>query len=170
MARADRHAASPAAPYPWAGPARRAAWTGAVAGVAVMGALDEVVFHQLLQWHHFYAHTTAYWQVFSDGLFHLFTTSLWFAAVMLLWAQRRELATVLGGAPFWSGVLIGAGAFQVFDGVVNHKLLGLHEVRTGADPLWPYDVGWVACGLVPLALGLALRRRWTGTGGRPAGS
>lgn len=143
------------------GAARRAAWTGAVAGVALMGALDEVVFHQLLQWHHFYAHATAYWQVFSDGLFHLFTASMFAAAVMLLWAQRRELAAVVGSAPFWSGLLVGAGAFQVFDGVVDHKLLGLHQVRTGADPLWPYDVAWIASGLAPLAAGLALRRRWT---------
>lgn len=132
---------------------------GGVAGVAAMGAVDEIAFHQLLQWHHFYAHASAYWQVFSDGLFHLFTASAFAAAVMLLWAQRCELATVVTGRPFWSGVLVGAGAFQLFDGLVNHKFLGLHQVRTGADPLWPYDVGWIASGLVPLAVAAALRRR-----------
>lgn len=129
-----------------------------MAGVGLMGACDEIVFHQLLQWHHFYVHATAYWQVFSDGLFHLFTTSMLFAAVMLLWAQRRELATVVGGARFWSGLLLGAGAFQLFDGVVDHKVLGLHQVRMGADPLWPYDLGWLLGGALLLAAGLALRR------------
>lgn len=153
----DPSRAEPTAPLA----ARRASWTGVVAGIGLMGALDEILFHQLLQWHHFYAHTTAYWQVFSDGLFHLFTASMFFAAVMLLWAQRRSFASVLRGAPFWSGFLLGAGAFQLFDGIVNHKLLGLHQVRMGADPLWPYDLGWIASGAAPLLVGLWLRGRGT---------
>src|SRR5690606_29052378 len=143
---------------PRTGAERRGSWPGAVAGVGLMGACDDIVCHRLLQWHHFYVHTTAYWQVFSDGLFHLFTTTMLFAAVMLLWAQRRELATVVGGASFWSGLLLGAGAFQLFDGVVDHKVLGLHQVRMGADPLWPYDLGWLlGCALL-LAAGLVVRR------------
>src|SRR5690606_35534548 len=86
--------------------------------------------------------------------FHLFTTPMLFAAVMLLWAQRRELATVVGGASSWSGLLLGAGAFPLFDGVPDHKVLGLHQVRMGADPLWPYDLG----GALLLAAGLVVRR------------
>jgi uncharacterized membrane protein len=29
--------------------------------------------------------------------------------------------------------LLGLGAFQVFDGIVDHKLLQLHQVRYGVD-------------------------------------
>lgn len=123
-----------------------------------MGAVDEIVFHQLLQWHHFYVMTTAYWQVFSDGLFHLVTTSLFFAAVMLLWAQRANFAALVSGRPFVSALLVGAGCFQLFDGTVNHKLLGLHPVRMGADPAWPYDLGWLLSGAVLLAIGLLYGR------------
>lgn len=137
---------------------RRVRLTGAIAGIALMGAVDEIVFHQLLQWHHFYVHTTAYWQIFSDGLFHLLTTTLFFAAIMLLWAQRREFATIVSGRTFWIWFLIGAGGFQVFDGVVNHKLLGLHPVRVGVETIWPYDVSWVLSGALLLFAGLALGR------------
>lgn len=127
-------------------------------GVALMGALDEIVFHQLLQWHHFYLHTTDFWRIASDGLFHAFTTSLWLVGALLLWRRRGQLAGVVGSRPFWAGILLGMGAFQLFDGVVNHKILQLHPVRAGAEPQWPYDLAWIGSSLLPLAAGWRLRR------------
>ena len=58
-------------------------------------------------------------------------------------------------------MLLGAGAFQVWDGVVHHKLLRLHQVRYGVD-VTGYDLAWVAGGVVLLAVGAVLLRR-----GRP---
>jgi len=138
---------------------RTTLWTGAVLGVALMGALDEIIFHQLLQWHHFYVHTTQFWRVFSDGLFHLFTASMWLVGAVLLWSQRRRLSTVVSNRSFVAGFLLGMGAFQTFDGVVNHKVLRLHPVRLGAQTIWPYDVGWILSGLALLFLGWFLWRR-----------
>lgn len=142
---------------------RRSAWsatrgTGFVVGMALMGALDEIVFHQLLQWHHFYQRATPYWQIFSDGLFHAFTTALWVVGAVLLWTQRRHLARVAGGRLFWAGLLLGMGAFQLFDGVVNHKILQLHPVRAGVETVWPYDAVWIASGVLLLVEGAILRR------------
>lgn len=42
---------------------------GVVVGIGVAGTLDEVLFHQLLQWHNFYVHTTEYWRIATDGVF-----------------------------------------------------------------------------------------------------
>ena len=47
---------------------------------------------------------------------------------------------------FWmkrwiGGVLLGAGAFQLYDGIVQHKMMGLHQIRYGVD-LFPYDITW----------------------------
>lgn len=56
------------------------------------------------------------------------------------------------------GALIGVGVMPAVDGLVNHKVLGLHEVRYGVE-LLPYDVAWNAAGVVLLLLGaIALRR------------
>lgn len=139
-------------------PPRAARGTGFVLGVALVGALDEIAFHQQLQWHHVDLDTTPFWQVFSDGLFHAFTAALWFVGALLLWRRRRHLTRVVGGRPFWAGELLGMGAFQLFDGVVNHKVLGLHPVRAGVDPAWPYDLAWIASGFLLLALGWLVRR------------
>jgi uncharacterized membrane protein len=137
---------------------RTAHWTGFLVGVALIGGLDEIVFHQLLQWHHFYLHTTEFWRTVSDGLFHAFTTGIWFVGTVLLWYQRHRLAKVIGQHLFWAGLLFGMGAFQLFDGTVSHKLIQIHPVRTGVDVIWPYDAAWIASGLLLLAQGWLLRR------------
>ena len=138
--------------------ARTARRTGGVIGVGLVGALDEIVFHQLLQWHHFYVHAEPFWRIFSDGAFHAFTTAMLAFGVALLWWHRGRFASLVGGRPFWSGVLVGAGAFQLFDGVVDHKILGIHPVRVGADPMWPYDLAWLAGGAILLLAGWVLGR------------
>ena len=56
------------------------------------------------------------------------------------------------------GALTGAGAFQVWDGLVHHKLLRLHQVRYGVD-LTGYDLLWTGAGVVVLLAGAALLLR-----------
>jgi uncharacterized membrane protein len=116
--------------------------TGVFLGIGLMGALDEIVFHQMLQWHNFYVGTTQYWRIFSDGAFHVFTATVLFLGAMRLWAQRRRVSTVVSGRPLWAGLLMGLGGFQLFDGIVNHKILQLHPVREGVEEIWPYDLAW----------------------------
>ena len=58
----------------------------------------------------------------------------WFATVaaLFLFAElRRDRA--LHGAGSSAGCCVGAGAFQLYDGLVQHKLLGLHQIRYGVD-------------------------------------
>lgn len=127
--------------------------TGLVLGAGAMGALDEIVFHQLLQWHHFYDHADDFGRILSDGLLHLATLTLLLVGVGRLWAGRRALATLLTARPLRAGILLGMGGFQLFDGVVDHKILRLHQVRTDTAALLPYDVAWNAVGLLLLVAG-----------------
>jgi len=139
---------------------RAVVWTGACLGVGLMGALDEIVFHQILQWHNFYVDTDQYWRIVSDGLFHIFTTTMLYLGALRLWTQRRQVSTVVSGRPFWSGLLMGLGGFQLFDGTVNHKILQLHPVREGVgERLWIYDLAWnVPAALILLAGWLLWRK------------
>ncbi|WP_410810120.1 DUF2243 domain-containing protein [Micromonospora sp. 067-2] len=126
---------------------------GVLIGVAVMAAVDEIVFHQLLAWHHFYDRSTPTVGLLSDGLLHaaevlaLVGGFFWFADL-----RRRA---VLSARPTWGGVLLGAGGFQLFDGLVDHKVLRLHQIRYGVH-LVPYDVFWNVGGAVLLLAGAAL--------------
>ena len=86
----------------------------------------------------FYVDTTEFWRVFIDGLFHLGSALLLFVGALQLWRQRKRLADLQdGGAALGAGVLLGMGAFNLYDGVVQHKLLRFHPVRLGVDNQLP---------------------------------
>ncbi|MDW5327922.1 DUF2243 domain-containing protein [Plantactinospora sp. KLBMP9567] len=147
-----------------AGTPRRAAAAGALVGVGLMAAVDEIVFHQLLGWHHFYDRSTPAVGLFSDGLLHAAELIALVAGLFLLADLRRHGRLVRGAA--WSGLFLGLGGFQLFDGVVDHKLLRVHQIRYGVD-LTPYDLAWNAGAVVLLAIGIVLlvktwRRRGPG--------
>ena len=142
---------------PQAAPAgRRLLVSGLLFGAGTMGAVDEIVFHQLLHWHHFYDRASGAAGLVSDGLLHAATWSATVAGLALLADLRRRRAFVPG--TWWGAVLLGAGALQVWDGVVHHKLLRLHQVRYGVD-VTGYDLAWIAAGLVLLVVGAFLLRR-----------
>ncbi|PJE98024.1 DUF2243 domain-containing protein [Streptomyces carminius] len=143
---------------------RRSLAVCALIGAAVMAAVDEIVFHQLLNWHHFYDRATPAVGLLSDGLLHT-AELLGLVAGFVLYADlRRRRALSVPHAR--AGLLLGLGGFQLFDGIVDHKLLRLHQVRYGVD-LLPYDLAWNAAGLVLLGAGAALAVR-AGRGRRRA--
>ncbi|MDG4778845.1 DUF2243 domain-containing protein [Micromonospora sp. WMMD961] len=146
---------------------RASVLAGVLIGVAIMAAVDEIVFHQLLAWHHFYDRSTPSVALLSDGLLHaaevvaLVGGFFWFADLR----RRGALSTRLT----WGGFLLGAGGFQLFDGLVDHKVLRLHQIRYGVH-LVPYDLVWNVAGAVLLLAGVAVlvraRSRRPGNGNR----
>ncbi|MGW3994973.1 DUF2243 domain-containing protein [Amycolatopsis sp. NPDC004772] len=135
---------------------RRSAWAGILTGIGVAAFVDETVFHQSLHWHHFYDRSTSEAGLVSDGLFHAFG---FFAVVfgLVLVADLRR-GDRLSGRALAGGVLAGAGAFQLYDGTVQHKLLGLHQIRYAVD-LTPYDWTWNVVAVLLIAVGAVLLRR-----------
>jgi uncharacterized membrane protein len=58
-----------------------------------------------------------------------------------------------------AGILIGAGGFNLYDGSIQHKLLGLHQVRAGAPSNLPYDLAFLAIAAALAIAGTLLLRR-----------
>ncbi len=128
-------------------------WSGMLFGLGLIAFVDEVVFHQLLHWHHFYDKSTTSMGLISDGLFHAFS---WFATVgglfMLADLRRREAWLP---RRWWAGVFLGAGGFQLYDGIIQHKIMRLHQIRYHVDIL-PYDVVWNMASVILIVIGLFL--------------
>lgn len=130
--------------------------SGLLLGVGVAAFVDEAIFHQLLHWHHFYDRSTSSAGLVSDGLFHAFS---WFAtiAALFLFADVRRRAA-------WSrrrwagGIALGAGGFQLYDGIIQHKLMRLHQIRYHVDVV-PYDLAWNVIAVILIVVGVALARR-----------
>jgi uncharacterized membrane protein len=135
---------------------RRSLLSGVLIGIGVAGFIDETVFHQLLHWHHFYDRSTTSAGLVSDGLFH---AGSWLCIVVGLFLfadlQRRRGPV---GTRMWAGALLGWGGFQLYDGVVQHKLLKLHQIRYHVN-LLAYDLTWDVAGGIAVVIGTVLLLR-----------
>ncbi|WP_435168356.1 DUF2243 domain-containing protein [Falsirhodobacter sp. 1013] len=135
---------------------RRSILSTVLIGVGMMAAVDEIVFHQILAWHHFVDRSTPAIALLSDGLLHSAELILLVLGFFLLSGLRKTGALVR--RPAWSGFFLGMGGFQLFDGIVNHKVLGLHEIRY-VENIWIYDLLWNGAAVLLLLVGAVLLRQ-----------
>ncbi len=131
---------------------------GLLLGAGIAGTLDEVILHQLLQWHNFYVHTSEAGRIVSDGLFHLTSSALLLVGTLLLWRRRHAARKPNDGRRLGGTILVGLGGFNLYDGTIQHKLLRLHQVREGVANALPYDLGFLAIALAVLGAGWVLLR------------
>jgi uncharacterized membrane protein len=140
---------------------------GLLLGLGLGGFVDGIVLHQILQWHHMLTATDRYpsstiagleANTLADGLFHAATWVLVLIGTWLAikaWQQGRM-------APPWrlhvGLLLVGWGAFNLLEGVVDHHLLQVHHVRDDVSSPLPWDLGFLAFGALLVAGGLALVR------------
>lgn len=133
--------------------AARNFWSGIMFGVGIMAFAIGTVFHQLLQWHHFYDLSNEESGIFSDGILNLFSWIVTFTGLYLLASLQKRKA--LWPKRWIGSALMGSGIYLLFDGIIVHKLLGLHQIRYGYDIL-PYDIAWIAGGGIFLLTGGAM--------------
>ena len=129
--------------------------SGLLFGVGLAAFVDETVFHQLLHWHHFYDKSTLAVGLVSDGLFHAGGFIAMVAGLFLLADAHRRGGFV--PKRWWGGLLLGAGGFQLYDGIVQHKLLGLHQIRYHVT-IWPYDLTWNIIAVIMIVAGVLLMK------------
>ncbi len=145
--------------------ARDALRAGILLGVGLGGFVDGIVLHQILQWHHMLTSTGDHpastvagleANTLGDGLFHLATWIATVAGTVLLWRAARG-GQMPSGRALAGLMLVGWGAFQLVEGLIDHQILGIHHVR-GGDERWTYDVAYLAMGAALVAAGLLLLR------------
>jgi uncharacterized membrane protein len=136
-------------------PHRAVVRAGVAIGIGMGGFVDGILFHQILQIHNMLsarispdtlvgAKVNMVW----DGLFHAFMWGMTALGVALLWRARG----VIGGA-----LLLGWGLFNLVEGVIDHHLLGLHQVVERLGPsVW--DWVFLASGVALAATGWMLTR------------
>lgn len=140
--------------------------TAMVLGMGLGGFADGIVLHQILQWHEMLSNKIApndlinkSVNMFWDGIFHLFTLMTTILGVYLLWEVLKNINTNKSGYLIIGGMLAGWGIFNVIEGIINHQILGLHNVRELSEnkDLWNY--GFLLFGLILLIIGWLLIRK-----------
>lgn len=123
---------------------RRSIWSGVLSGIGLVAFIDETVFHQLLAV-----------GLVSDGLLHAGGFIAMVAGLFLLADAHRRGGFV--PKRWWGGLLLGAGGFQLYDGIVQHKLLGLHQIRYHVT-IWPYNLTWNIIAFLMILAGVLLMK------------
>lgn len=133
-----------------------------VLGFGFIGAMDGVIFHQILQWHSVVMQTDLHGQILSDGLFHLAVTITLVVGGILLWLAGKPTDHSRGIRLLLGGFLLGGGVFNVVEGVINHHLLQIHRVKPDDPNALAYDMAFLAIGVLFIIAGYILRRNADG--------
>jgi uncharacterized membrane protein len=143
-------------------------------GVGLGGFVDGILLHQVLQWHHMLSSSdTANINIGShpvdtvaglemntlwDGFFHVVT---WLAVVVGLGILYSRITVSRGriwtSRVLWGWVLLGWGAFNVVEGLMNHHILGIHHVVSGEFQTLA-DILFLVFGALLIAGGWLLQR------------
>jgi uncharacterized membrane protein len=152
---------------------------GIVLGIGLGGFVDGIVLHQLLQWHHLLSSTDSdnigvrtypvdtvdglRMNTAWDGVFHVVTWLAVLTGLAMLYSRLTEAADwspgrTWGSGALWGWILVGWGAFNLVEGLVDHHLLGIHHVRGGPHQTW-WDLAFLALGAALVAVGWLVRKR-----------
>ena len=128
-------------------------------GLGQAGFFDGIVFHQLLQWHHMFTNVENTNTVsglelntLGDGLFHLVDWLMTLAGLVVLWLAVKRNDVELSTSVFVGAFCIGAGLFNVVEGILSHHILQIHHVKPGIHQL-AYDLGFIGAGIVSIIIG-----------------
>ncbi|WP_208797404.1 DUF2243 domain-containing protein [Flavobacterium limi] len=118
-----------------------------VLGIGIGGFIDGIVLHQILQWHEMLSNKiapvtviTKNTNMFWDGIFHLFTLVVTIIGIWLLWKVLQRKYTSKFHRLLTGGMLLGWAIFNLLEGILNHHILKLHNVRefSTAQDWWNY--------------------------------
>jgi uncharacterized membrane protein len=114
----------------------RATVAGILIGIGMGGFVDGIVLHQMAQWHHMLStvippHTMDAMRVNItwDGLFHALTWVITLVGILRLRSAAYARDPIPSAQAFTGQLILGWWVFNLVEGVIDHQLLGNHNVR-----------------------------------------
>jgi len=140
--------------------------TAMVLGIGVGGFIDGIVLHQVLQWHEMLSAklppvtlVAKSVNMFWDGIFHAFTLIVTLVGILLLWKLLWRKDIDRSGHLLAGGMLLGWGLFNIIEGVIDHHLLKLHNVKEFSTNPEAWNLGFLGLSVLMIAGGYAITRR-----------
>jgi uncharacterized membrane protein len=136
-----------------------------VCGIGLGGFIDGIVFHQVLQWHELLSNKippvtleAKSVNMFWDGIFHAFTLVTTFVGILLLWKILPRQNIDRSGKVLAGGLILGWGLFNIVEGIIDHQILKLHNVKeVSANPeAWNY--GFLAASVLFIIIGTIMTK------------
>lgn len=136
-----------------------------VLGIGIGGFIDGIVFHQILQWHEMISnkippvtYIAKSVNMFWDGIFHAFTLMVTITGIILLWKLFKRKNIDHAGNLLAGGIVLGFGLFNLLEGIADHQLLKLHNVREAAPDKQAWNLGFLAFSVFLIILGFFVSR------------
>ena len=140
---------------------------GILLGLGQAGFFDGIVFHQLLQWHHMFTNIESSNTVsglelntLGDGLFHLVDWLFTLSGLVVLWLAIKRNDVDLSTYVLIGAFCIGAGMFNITEGILSHHIFQIHHVKPGAHQL-AWDLSFIGAGIVSTIIGGIILNRST---------
>lgn len=114
---------------------------GILLGIGLGGFVDGILLHQVFQFHNmlsaqYLPDTLANEQInmFWDGMFHVVTWLVTAVGLWQLWRVAQRGSSPLQSNIFVGSMILGWGLFNLVEGIIDHQILGLHNVVQRAAP------------------------------------
>jgi uncharacterized membrane protein len=140
--------------------------TATILGIGLGGFVDGIVLHQILQWHEMLSaklpptnYVNKSVNMFWDGIFHACTLLVTFVGVVLLWRLLHRQNINRSGSLFSGGLLAGWGVFNLVEGLIDHQLFKLHNVKEISPSPESWNVAFLLFSLLLLAAGFLLAKK-----------
>ncbi|WP_207428174.1 DUF2243 domain-containing protein [Pedobacter sp. SYSU D00535] len=135
-------------------------------GIGLGGFVDGIVFHQILQWHQMLSNSlppvtleAKNVNMFWDGIFHAFCFLATVIGIVLLWKIAKRQDTLISDRLFAGGLLLGWAIFNIVEGVADHYLLKLHNVREITEYVDGWNFGFLAFSILMLVVALLIIKK-----------
>jgi uncharacterized membrane protein len=154
----------------------RATAAGMLIGIGMGGFVDGIVLHQIGQWHNLLSnivppHTMDDMRVNMtwDGLFHALTWIVTLIGILLLRSAAYARAAIPSLQAFTGQLVLGWGVFNLVEGVIDHQILRIHNVREVTN-YTVYNLTFLAVGgVLFILIGWLLIRAGSRTGTEACG-
>ncbi len=139
---------------------------GILLGLGQAGFFDGIFFHQLLQWHHMFTNIESDTTVaglelntVGDGLFHVVDWLMTIAGIIVLWIAVKRDDVVRSTSSLIGSFCIGAGLFNIIEGVLSHHVFQIHHVKPGIHQLG-WDLSFIGAGVISVLVGWLILNRY----------
>jgi len=136
-----------------------------ILGIGVGGFIDGIVLHQILQWHEMISaklppttYVAKSVNMFWDGIFHAVTLGVTLVGIIRLWKLLQRTEIDKRGALLAGGLIGGWGLFNIVEGVFDHHLLKLHNVRERTPDIDAWNYSFLLFSVALLLAGFLLAR------------
>jgi uncharacterized membrane protein len=81
--------------------------------------------------------------MFWDGVFHAFTLIVTTIGIFFLFSLLSRRDVIISKRLFIGGMVLGWGLFNIVEGVIDHHILKLHNVREISDNVDAWNYGFL---------------------------